>query len=92
MKFLRAVFAICLVVVWPVVASASQPNVILVMSDDQGWAQTSYYGHPLLMTPNLDAMADNGLRMDRFYTTPMCSQTRATILTGALTDQPRTLF
>jgi len=39
---------------------AGQPNVILVMSDDQGWTQTGYYGHPLLKTPNLDDMAKEG--------------------------------
>ena len=39
---------------------ADKPNVILVMSDDHGWTQTGYYGHPLLKTPNLDAMADEG--------------------------------
>ena len=38
-----------------------QPNVILLMADDMGWAQTGYYGHPLMKTPNLDAMAANGL-------------------------------
>ena len=37
--------------------AGSAPNVILLMADDMGWAQTSYYGHPILKTPNLDAMA-----------------------------------
>ena len=46
---------------------ADKPNVILVMSDDQGWSQTGYYGHPIAKTPNLDEMAKSGLRMDRFY-------------------------
>ena len=43
----------------------NQPNVILVMADDQGWGQTGYYDHPILSTPNLDAMAKNGLRLDK---------------------------
>ena len=43
------------------------PNIILIMTDDQGWGQASYYDHPVLETPNLDAMAENGLRFDRFY-------------------------
>ena len=42
--------------------AAERSNVILAMADDMGWAQTSYYGHPLLHTPNLDAMAASGLR------------------------------
>jgi arylsulfatase A-like enzyme len=58
------------------------------MADDMGYAQTSYYNHPVLKTPNLDDMAKNGLRMDRFYTgAPQCSTTRATVLTGRTNDR-----
>lgn len=60
-----------------------KPNIILIMTDDQGWGQTGYYNHPVLKTPNLDAMAANGLRFDRFYAgAPVCSPTRASVLTG----------
>lgn len=60
-----------------------RPNIILVMADDQGWGQTGYQGHPRLKTPNLDAMAANGLRFNRFYAAaPVCSPTRASVLTG----------
>lgn len=62
---------------------ADKPNVILVMSDDQGWSQTGSYGHPIARTPNLDDMATRVLRMDRFYSgAPFCVPTRATVLTG----------
>ncbi len=65
-----------------------QPNVILVMADDMGWAQTGYYGHPILKTPHLDAMAENGLRMDRFYAgAPSCTPTRASVMTGRTNDR-----
>lgn len=65
-----------------------RPNIILIMTDDQGWGQTSYYNHPILETPNLDAMAANGLRFDRFYAgAPVCSPTRASILTGRSNDR-----
>ena len=64
------------------------PNFVLVMADDMGWGQTSYYSHPALMTPNLDAMASAGLRFDRFYAgAPNCSPTRATVLTGRTNDR-----
>ena len=39
---------------------SKRPHVILIMADDMGWAQTGYYGHPILKTPNLDAMAEMG--------------------------------
>ena len=67
---------------------AAKPNVILVMADDQGWGQTGYHNHPALKTPHLDAMAANGLRFDRFYAGgPVCSPTRATVLTGRTHDR-----
>ena len=70
------------------VTAADRPHVIFVMADDMGWGQTSYRGHPLLKTPNLDAMAANGLRFERFYAgNPVCSPTRATVLTGRSNDR-----
>lgn len=64
-------------------APAKRPNILLVMSDDQGWGDVGYNGHPVLRTPNLDAAAASGLRLDRFYAAaPSCSPTRASVLTG----------
>lgn len=69
-------------------AAADRPNVVLMMADDQGWGQTGYYRHPVLQTPNLDALAANGLRFDRFYAgAPVCSPTRASVLTGRANDR-----
>ena len=53
----------------------TSPNVVLMMSDDQGWGETGYNGHPHLKTPTLDAMAAAGLRLDRFYAaSPVCTR------------------
>jgi len=69
-------------------AAAARPNIVLVMTDDQGWGETGYNGHPLLKTPNLDAMAASGLRLNRFYAAaPVCSPTRASVLTGRSPDR-----
>lgn len=69
-------------------AVEKRPNIIFVMADDMGWGQTGYRGHPVLKTPNLDAMAANGLRFDRFYAgSPVCSPTRASVLTGRSPDR-----
>jgi arylsulfatase A-like enzyme len=68
--------------------SDSPPNIILIMTDDQGWGQTGYYNHPVLKTPNLDEMAESGVRFDRFYAgAPVCSPTRASVLTGRNNDR-----
>jgi len=65
-----------------------RPNIILVMADDQGWGQTGYNNHPILKTPNLDNMAENGIRFNRFYAgAPVCSPTRASVLTGRSNDR-----
>jgi arylsulfatase A-like enzyme len=64
------------------------PHIVLVMADDMGWGQTGYRDHPLLKTPNLDAMAAAGLRFERFYAgAPNCSPTRATVMTGRTNDR-----
>ncbi|MFN0100956.1 MAG: sulfatase [Bryobacteraceae bacterium] len=64
-------------------ATADRPNIILAMADDQGWGDTSYNGHHILFTPNLDAMARSAIRFDRFYSgAPVCSPTRGSALTG----------
>ncbi|MDA7921302.1 sulfatase-like hydrolase/transferase [Verrucomicrobiales bacterium] len=61
----------------------SRPHIVLVMSDDQGWGDVAYNGHPVLKTPNLDAAAASGFRFDSFYASaPSCSPTRASVLTG----------
>lgn len=71
-----------------IVLADTRPNIVLVMADDQGWGQVGYYGHPVLKTPNLDAMAANGIRFDRFYAgAPVCSPTRASVLTGRANDR-----
>ena len=63
--------------------AAERPNIVLVMADDQGWGDMAYNGHPVLKTPNFDAAAAAGLRFDRFYAAaPVCSPTRASVMTG----------
>ena len=70
---------------WPLIAEAESktPNIILVMTDDQGWGDVGFNGHSILKTPHLDAMAANGMRLNRFYAAaPLCSPTRGSCLTG----------
>ena len=62
---------------------ADRPNVVLVMADDQGWGDMAYNGHPVVKTPHFDAAAAAGLQFERFYAAaPVCSPTRASVLTG----------
>lgn len=61
---------------------ATRPNVIVVLTDDQGWGDLSSHGNTNLSTPNIDAIGRAGARFDRFYVCPVCSPTRAEFLTG----------
>jgi arylsulfatase A-like enzyme len=64
-------------------ADPAKPNIILVMSDDQGWGDIGYNGHPFVETPATDAMAKDSFIFDRFYAgAPVCSPTRASVMTG----------
>lgn len=64
-------------------AEEDLPNIIFMLTDDQGWGDVSYYGHPHIKTPELEQMAANGIRFDRFYAAAStCSPTRATCLNG----------
>lgn len=59
-----------------------RPNVILVMTDDQGYGDISSHNNPLIDTPNLDQLATDGARFKNFYVSPLCAPTRASLLTG----------
>lgn len=86
MKILLLLSALALVLRG--LSQAAVPNIIFVMADDMGWGQTGYRNHPLLKTPHLDAMAANGLRFERFYAgNPVCSPTRASMLTGRTNER-----
>lgn len=59
-----------------------KPNVIVILTDDQGWGDLSINGNRNLSTPNIDTLARDGASFDRFYVCPVCSPTRAEFLTG----------
>ena len=64
-------------------AFAAKPNIILIMSDDQGWGDVGFNGNERIITPHLDKMAAEGVRFDRFYaSSSLCSPTRGSVLTG----------
>ncbi|MFM8587934.1 MAG: sulfatase-like hydrolase/transferase, partial [Bacteroidota bacterium] len=61
---------------------AEQPNVLIIIADDQGWGDLGFTGNKTVHTPHLDKLAKSGTILDRFYVSPVCSPTRAEILTG----------
>lgn len=64
------------------IVKEKQPNVIIVMTDDQGIGDLGYHDNPWLKTPNLDAFYKEAVRMTDFHVSPLCTPTRSAILTG----------
>lgn len=62
--------------------SQDRPNVILVLTDDQGIGDLGAHGNPWLKTPEIDAFYDDAVRMTNFHVSPLCTPTRAAIMTG----------
>lgn len=60
----------------------NRPNVILILTDDQGWGDLSMHGNEWVQTPVIDLMAQDGAQFERFYVSPLCAPTRASLLTG----------
>lgn len=65
----------------PTASAARRPNVVILLADDLGWADVGFHGGEI-ETPSLDRIAREGVVLDRFYTAPICSPTRAALLTG----------
>ena len=63
------------------VAASERPNIVVIVADDLGWADVGYHGGNI-DTPSLDRLAEQGVQLNRFYTTPICSPTRAALMTG----------
>ncbi len=62
--------------------AVERPNVLVILSDDQGWGDLSQNGNTTLSTPNIDSLARDGASFERFFVCPVCSPTRAEFLTG----------
>src|SRR5262245_253845 len=64
-------------------AATRPPNIVLILADDLGWADGGCYGSKFHQTPNIDRLARQGMRFtDAYAAAPICSPTRASILTG----------
>ena len=62
-------------------------NVIIVMTDDQGWSDLGCHGHPIVRTPNLNRMHEQSVRFTDFHVDPFCAPTRAALMTGRISQK-----
>jgi arylsulfatase A len=65
-----------------VAAEPARPNILLIITDDQGYGDLSLHGNPHVRTPNIDELGKRSVRFDRFYVNSFCAPTRAALLTG----------
>ncbi len=86
MKYLqshvRLLLVLSLITGWQLASFGGKPNIIIIMTDDQGWGDLSLHGNQTIETPQIDRLARQGVQFDRFYVQPVCSPTRAELLTG----------
>ena len=73
--------ALAVLAAGPAEAAPKRPNVVIFLADDLGWSDVGFRGGPI-DTPSIDRLARQGAELRRFYTTPICSPTRAALMTG----------
>src|SRR6187200_2487426 len=78
----RLAFVLAMLAVGPLAAADPRPNFVVIKIDDLGYADTGPFGSKLNRTPNLDRMAKEGRKLTAFYAAPVCSPSRAALMTG----------
>jgi arylsulfatase A-like enzyme len=74
-----------------ITTESKSPNVILIMTDDQGYGDLSITGNKIIDTPHMDALAKNGVWLKQFYVSPVCTPTRAHLMTGRYAYRTRAI-
>lgn len=85
--FALAVLAACVACAPPMARAGAavagqRPNIIVILTDDQGYGDLSCHGNPVLQTPNLDRLHDEGVRFTEFHVSPTCAPTRSALMSG----------
>ncbi len=78
---MKRLIGIVLLVFNSLACAAEEPNIVILLADDLGWADVGYHGGKI-DTPNVDRFAREGLRLENFHVAPLCSPTRVGLLTG----------
>lgn len=86
---IRVKITICVAMWMTAVAAAERPNVVLFLVDDMGWMDSTPYGSQYYETPNMKRLETQSMRFTNAYATPLCSPTRASILSGQYSSRHR---
>jgi len=74
--------SLALIAIPGICQTSQRPNVILIITDDQGYGDLGYHGNPIVQTPHLDKLAATSVRLNNFYVSPVCAPTRSSLMTG----------
>jgi arylsulfatase A-like enzyme len=93
MRNVRATLAVLAIVFVTCLGARAetQPNVLLIVTDDQGWGDLGVHGNAKVRTPNIDRLARQGVELTRFYVSPVCAPTRASLMTGRYNYRTRAI-
>ncbi|MDA7640479.1 sulfatase-like hydrolase/transferase, partial [Opitutaceae bacterium] len=72
---------------WIQSSASTKPNVVIVLTDDQGYGDLSTHGNPWIQTPHIDELASQSVRLDDYHASPYCVPARAAFLTGRYADR-----
>ena len=87
MNQFKIIILTLIAVISSVSAATQRPNVILVMTDDQGYGDLGCNGNTVIKTPNIDELRGQGLQLDNFHVDPTCAPTRAAWMTGRYSNR-----
>ncbi len=82
----RTIFLLAALALAPSAFPAEKPNIVVVITDDQGYGDLGVHGNPVLKTPHLDALHAESIRLTNYHVSPTCAPTRASLMTGRFTD------
>ena len=84
----RIIYLIILLVIFSCEKNNNSPNIIFILTDDLGYGDLSSYGSETIKTTNIDKLAEDGVKLTSYYAAqPVCSASRAAILTGAYANR-----
>ncbi len=89
---LRVILAFAIAIPVALPATPDLPSFVVILTDDQGYADLGVQGHPYIRTPRIDRMASEGLRFTDFYAQPFCGPARAALMTGTYPARNSLMF
>ena len=86
-RFIQIAVVACSIAATAFSAEAEKPNVVIVITDDQGYGDVAFTGNPAIKTPNIDKLCSQGTLLNNFHVDPTCAPTRSALMTGRYSDR-----